>query len=797
MSQSAGPRNDHLFLDRLQFGKTSLFSFPLLSTDVLKSVMRRKTVYVLGDSKEVLRRLDGAVTAIEAVAGSFHVTGFPLSPLPDAGPDRLARFLEQLHRLPAKDDCIFLLADKNYGPALSHLCARLREWHLVLLPSGYLVPGIPGARLGFEAPETAVVTMGNVCSWLDGKSVLVLNAGSQYRHLIKPLLDASGHDIRVAGIIDPEPSVWGNAIHGHEVYPPNRLAQGDYAAILTSAALGQSLYPLLHATARELTPLICLHPPSSGGASPAYAALTSGLFLQSPGMLGPREGAYNFKKEQYDLLFHDHPSRSDEHYEQLGRGFPSSLFHAGVCQPADAGLPALTVRHGLRRTVGNNERFDNAIYVAGASQAFGYYCDDAGTIQSRLQALCNAAYADKRLPVLFNVYNYGNLKGSLANFYRRLSSITLKKNDIVIFLSSDQEDVGLLALTRELCAGQGAHFAFFAHPTLFRMRNPSGYELELLTFYAHSLGIQGPDHWRAPARKAGGLPLQVKAPLANGIPAFDLQPCVERPHSRGEIFVDVCHVTYHGNECIADALLDEYILHICEADTNAARERTQRDLVETAANVSMTNASLIDWLDAVARPAAGPGERTGSIVMNCNPFSLGHKHIISQGLERFDRLYIFLVQEDQSFFSFEDRMRMLRAGTDGFGDRVCIVPSGDFIISSFTFPEYFSKDRIDHAPDLTTEILIFGTVIAPALNISARIFGEEPTCAVTRSYHEQLKTLLPLCGVEWVEIPRLQHGGRAVSASLIRGLLGEGRRVELAALVPPGTLHHLEHWKPE
>lgn len=42
----------------------------------------------------------------------------------------------------------------------------------------------------------------------------------------------------------------------------------------------------------------------------------------------------------------------------------------------------------------------------------------------------------------------------------------------------------------------------------------------------------------------------------------------------------------------------------------------------------------------------------GSIIMNCNPFTNGHRFLIEEALKAVDFLIIFVVEEDKPFFFF-------------------------------------------------------------------------------------------------------------------------------------------------
>jgi cytidyltransferase-like protein len=58
-----------------------------------------------------------------------------------------------------------------------------------------------------------------------------------------------------------------------------------------------------------------------------------------------------------------------------------------------------------------------------------------------------------------------------------------------------------------------------------------------------------------------------------------------------------------------------------------------------------------------------PGARIGSIVLNANPFTLGHLYLIETALQQCDWLHVFVVGEDRSQFSYADRLALVRAGT--------------------------------------------------------------------------------------------------------------------------------------
>lgn len=183
--------------------------------------------------------------------------------------------------------------------------------------------------------------------------------------------------------------------------------------------------------------------------------------------------------------------------------------------------------------------------------------------------------------------------------------------------------------------------------------------------------------------------------------------------------------------------------------------------------------------------------RIGAVVMNCNPFTLGHRYLIEQALLQCDHLMIFLVQEDKSIFPFDDRLKLVDEGVADIKN-VTVIPSGNFIISSLTFSEYFNKSELqDHIIDSSLDLTLFAREIAPCLNISVRFAGEEPFDNVTRQYNEAMRSILPQYGIEFVEIPRKELGGIAISASCVRKLLEEKDFDKLYSMVPATTLEYL------
>ncbi|WP_312951932.1 [citrate (pro-3S)-lyase] ligase [Superficieibacter sp.] len=191
------------------------------------------------------------------------------------------------------------------------------------------------------------------------------------------------------------------------------------------------------------------------------------------------------------------------------------------------------------------------------------------------------------------------------------------------------------------------------------------------------------------------------------------------------------------------------------------------------------------------------GARTGAIVMNANPFTLGHRHLVEQAARQCDWLHLFVVREDASFFPFRARLNMVRAGVAHLPN-VTVHEGSQYIISRATFPAYFLKEsgRVQQAWS-EIDVLIFRDFIAPALGVTHRFVGSEPFCDVTRQYNQTLHALLtPRIAV--IELPRIKVSGHPVSASEVRRLLKTEQFSRIREIVPESTFAHLEaHYSAE
>lgn len=189
-----------------------------------------------------------------------------------------------------------------------------------------------------------------------------------------------------------------------------------------------------------------------------------------------------------------------------------------------------------------------------------------------------------------------------------------------------------------------------------------------------------------------------------------------------------------------------------------------------------------DFLMSLPRPCRSG--KIGAAVMNCNPFTLGHRYLIETAAKQCDHIYIFILSEDKSHFSAHDRIEMAKAGTADL-ENVTILPTGPYLISSATFPSYFLKDRDKAQAHCDLDIAVFSQHYIPHFGITCRFVGTEPLSPLTEQYNQALRENLP---IPLIEIPRLEQSGSPVSASQVRSQLPN-----IKNLVPESTYTYLNN----
>ena len=183
------------------------------------------------------------------------------------------------------------------------------------------------------------------------------------------------------------------------------------------------------------------------------------------------------------------------------------------------------------------------------------------------------------------------------------------------------------------------------------------------------------------------------------------------------------------------------------------------------------------------------GQKIAAIVMNANPFTLGHQYLVSRAASENDILHLFMVSDDCSLIPYDVRKKLILEGTSQIPN-IVYHDTGSYIISNATFPSYFQKDDVSVIRGHAHLDLFIFCKIAERLGINVRYVGEEPRSLVTAIYNQIMKEELPAHGISCEELPRLTAHDKAISASDVRLAIKNRDYALLRTLVPDSTYRY-------
>lgn len=427
----------------------------------------------------------------------------------------------------------------------------------------------------------------------------------------------------------------------------------------------------------------------------------------------------------------------------------------------------------------------NTVHCFGDSRILSVFTNDENTICSHLQR----RYGKNR-----RVVNYGMQFRGIERMIYQIKMAEILKHDVVIlgtdwsgFAGKDELLCAAISLEdiKQICKEKGALFIFVEIPSLYEMDYKGKGEQLLIRQLIPTYNVNNSE-----LKKIFECTLSML-----GIDYIDLARLLNAELRNSDIYVDLCHFNSYGNEIIAKVLFAQIEKRI-EIKNFISNNKGKRILEERQSAFEkekevLNNQKTIEGYTHELKNEYSnivQGKNCGCIVMNCNPFTNGHYYLIDKARTQVDILFVFVLEEDRSFFRFKDRFDMVKGNTKHF-DNVLVLKSGEFVISSLTFPEYFEKDRLQDAKiDTSKDIITFAQYIAPSLNISKRFVGEEPYDRITKQYNEQLKMLLPQYEIELIEIPRcMNEMGEIISATKVRKCIDNKQINLLLQYVPQYT----------
>ena len=416
---------------------------------------------------------------------------------------------------------------------------------------------------------------------------------------------------------------------------------------------------------------------------------------------------------------------SKDYVYEIGK-IPQVIRKGNTYQHEDYNSEVINIISGKRITAYQPQRYTRTIHVYGRCGVFGYAVEDKDTLPSLLQKeLIDNGITDIRV---INHGLWGGIDEYLDHNFLQ-DAVEMKQGDIVVFYRMHFDKRILHELTN-----RGMRYKEITDEWHSRKQKD-------VTFFDR------PGHMNA-----NGYKLVAKIIGEN---------LIKNNFACGD---------FDGAVIVGNA----------EHLKNYLRTRTNNDFENEIATYLAEIQNMFPLNDKT--------NNNGAIVMNCNPFTKGHRYLIEAAAKQVDRLYIFVVEEDKSFFLFKDRLDMVQKGTEDIPN-VVVVPSGKFIISAYTFPEYFMKDYVKEKNfDVSMDIETFCKYIAPSLNIRTRFAGEEPFDPVTKNYNESMTRILPQYGMNFIEIPRYAlDSGNIINATKVRELLKCRQLDELMEYVPLTT----------
>ncbi len=389
----------------------------------------------------------------------------------------------------------------------------------------------------------------------------------------------------------------------------------------------------------------------------------------------------------------------------------------------DSDRPMMSVKNGLRVTVGQPNIAARKILFFGSSTTYSSGMSDTYTLVSQVQRNINEYFSDIVLE------NHGIIGMKLLQAMNNLVQTNIKENDIVVFFNFDE------------------------------FRNGSIQDL-------HKIDLNS---------------------IERGSDFF-----IDLNNKQG-------HYSPRGNKVLSQVIVKEHLLPLLNNKASELVNRGDR-INESILSVlekfkyflfrhtaqALESCEMKSYLELLDQHATDNEGVIGSVAVNCNPITKGHLHLIEHAARSVDKLFIFVIEEDKSFFKFEDRFKLVFESTKHIGN-VTVIRGGKFICTELTYPDYFDKETSEAKADASMEAWFFCEYIAKKLNISKIFLGNEPKCQITQQYNEKMQELLPSYDIEVEIIERISTNGDVISASKVREFLANRDFSSIEAIVPKPT----------
>ena len=490
---------------------------------------------------------------------------------------------------------------------------------------------------------------------------------------------------------------------------------------------------------------------------------------------------------------------SDDYFKSISY-LPNMYYRGNNLTNADYKSDYVNIVGSLRYTVQNEDFLDKALTVHffGDSRFYGLYVEDKYTIPS-------IVHNETGLKCI----NYGVHGTSIFDIKGQIENSGTKAGDIVVinngFIKAEKNYpleivnravIDEIVALNELCITKGLKFILCVLPDCGDKKILTEQEKRYCLYQElQKVETSNSKYESLDADWTYVIPmLQVQ-----GVCCCNIIPIVEN-YADTEIFVDYIHFSPNGNRLIAKEIakyIDAIVVMKNQGSQivlNELKDEYKRIINERRGDLTSNyfdNEKFEKFLMSLKGISSGKTSEAVVIVMNANPFTLGHLYILEESSKRFPHVYVLVVQETYTAIPFEDRIELIKKGTKHLNN-ISIIPSSEFVVSTVTLPEYFNKDKEQMVTvDASRDIRLFVDYVMPALNVSTRVAGEEPYCRVTREYNRQIRDTFEKKGKQFIQIERKKVQGDYISASKVRRALIDGDFDLIKTFVPATTYDYL------
>ncbi len=228
---------------------------------------------------------------------------------------------------------------------------------------------------------------------------------------------------------------------------------------------------------------------------------------------------------------------------------------------------------------------------------------------------------------------------------------------------------------------------------------------------------------------------------------------------------------------------------------------TEKTFEEYLGLIGKGKDSLELWEEQLASGLGTP-EDMSLVVMNANPFTLGHRYLVEIASRRSSCVLVMVIQGKPEsggkgnhentgiVFPFPERLEMTGKCLSDM-DNVTVIPSGPYVISRDDFPDGFLADRMGKVPAHAVLDSMVICHICRALGIKKIFAGDEPRDEMSEIHLNALRTACADAGIMLRVAERKRLGEKYISSSLVRQDIADGKTDEVRQLVPAGVLEYL------